>query len=71
MTLKPITARPSSLQLGTCTTTGKRRYTSRRHARSSARRLHPGTPLRAYQCHACHDWHIGNLPHRVKNGDDW
>ncbi|MDK1473674.1 hypothetical protein QNO07_09600 [Streptomyces sp. 549] len=68
---KPAQARPSSLQISTCPTTGKQRYANRRTARSVARRLYPGVALRAYTCHACGLWHIGNTPPAIKKGDGW
>ena len=62
---RPTVAPP---QAGTCPVSGKRRWTSRAHARLHLRQLKGrgkgGTGLGTYRCASgCGDWHVG---HRVK-----
>ncbi len=44
--------------LGTCPGCGKRAYTSKATAKAAARRLYPGTRMRAYSCPGTPWWHL-------------
>jgi hypothetical protein len=48
--------------------TGKVQYSTRRQAKSSARRRNR-TDLAAYPCDQCDWFHLGHKPQRVRNGD--
>ncbi|MDF5756613.1 hypothetical protein [Spongiactinospora sp. TRM90649] len=60
-----MTARdPASRHVGRCPACTKVRYPSRRAARAAARRLYPGTNMRAYPCGGY--WHLArNTPWRI------
>jgi len=48
--------------------TGKRGYFTRADARA-AKRTHANKGLSVYECPACHDWHLGHLPRKVRRGE--
>lgn len=53
---------PNASNAYTCA--GKRRYLKRIHAKAFAKKIrkHGGELLRAYQCTACGQWHLGHTP---------
>lgn len=54
---------------GTCWACGKRSYSSKKEAKQTARRTHPGEQLDTYECHSnAGAYHYGHLPQRVKEG---
>lgn len=59
----------SDQPFGTCPVHGKALYSSRKKARRSASRLHPGEHLSAYPCDAQQGWHIGHLPSHICAGE--
>ncbi|WP_326642994.1 hypothetical protein OG884_18460 [Streptosporangium sp. NBC_01755] len=57
-----------SLQIGTCTTCGKKSYETRSAAKRAGRALHPDACMRAYQCGIF--WHLTSSP-RKQQGGSW
>ncbi|GAA0853304.1 hypothetical protein GCM10009525_82660 [Streptosporangium amethystogenes subsp. fukuiense] len=57
---------PLSLQIGTCTTCGKKSYETRSAAKRAGRALHPDACMRAYQCGVF--WHLTSSPRRQQGG---
>lgn len=52
----------------TCAATGKKRWLSRRDARTVAKRVNPGEHMSAFRCASCGDWHLGHIPTDIVRG---
>lgn len=55
-------------EAGRCGATGKRMWSTRRRARTAARRVNPGEHMSAYRCDGCGWFHIGHIPRAVVDG---
>lgn len=58
-----------SESVGTCAGCGKQDYTSRKNARTAAKKAHPGDSCNAYECpEGTGYFHYGHLQRKIKRG---
>lgn len=54
--------------VGTCSSTGKFIYPTRKLARQGRAQLVNGNTLNVYRCEVCQGYHIGHMPKQVRRG---